>query len=214
MTISKTKYSPRIIQISSLMHYGVNGEDLDPTINGDAPSASFPLNSFLHKELSYGNSKLAQIYHARSLSRELISRKGKNSSLVQTVSICPSWVRTFIGGDRVSFLLELFAYESHGFGLSSILYGMFHPDVGSNDSSDFVTNTKFLPLFHPMSLMFSRIKNRFLRYLVGWILAISVGSVQKFMPGVTYIETSEESYSVQKQDALYQWSKEAISPWM
>lgn len=66
------------------------------------------------------NSKLAQILHARAITRRYPT--------VRAVSACPTWVGTQIGakhGTLMHSLFERLAFPMDGFGLSSILHAIF-----------------------------------------------------------------------------------------
>merc|ERR1711862_561558 len=74
---------------------------------------------------AYPNSKLAQIMHARSL-----SRKFENDN-IKFISICPGWVATnIVKGKLAQLILKKFAFPSDGIGLSSVLNAMLRPNVG------------------------------------------------------------------------------------
>lgn len=229
---SKVGNGPRIVQIASSMHLMVDGDDLVPGSRNDSPLASQPIDSTLHRIRSYGNSKLAQIYHARSLARELSSSTKKsdgdtkNSSKLKVVSVCPSWVATHIAGAEFKSILDVFAFRSDGYGLASILYAMFHGDVGAgsdsnndNDhvkSKDYVTNCAILDvkLLSVVDKLVRIFPVRYYRETLTWFGGIGLLMFQKAFASVTFRPTSREGYSVEKQDALYQWSKEAVKRWM
>jgi len=213
---STMRNSPRIIQITSSFHCSVDGSTLVPTKSASSsPSASQPNSSIIHGLKSYAASKLAQIYHARSLTREFQQRQ----SPIKILSICPLWVATNIAGSFMKNLLSVFAFESNGYGLAPILYAMFHPVSGVEDGeyNDFVSNCS-IP-----------INNKILEWIFGWhffeitgirqtfcytIVGPTLLLLQKFFATVGYKETSYESFNVDNQDALFQWSKDTISPWM
>mmetsp|Transcript_12182 Transcript_12182/g.22828 ORF Transcript_12182/g.22828 Transcript_12182/m.22828 type:complete len:411 (+) Transcript_12182:188-1420(+) len=221
---SKVLNGPRIVQIASSMHLMVDGDDLVPgstTTEDSSPLASQPLlDSTLHRIRSYGNSKLAQIYHARSLARELSSslkNDAKQNLKLKVVSVCPSWVATHIAGAEFKNILDVFAFRSDGYGLASILFAMFHGDVGcSFQDRDYVTNCsildgKFLSMIEKLVWLFPV---RYYRETLTWLGGIGVLLFQKLFASVSFRSTSWEGYNVEKQDALYQWSKEAIKRWM
>lgn len=201
--------NPRIIQISSTMHYTVDGSSLIPR-NG-APAASLPSTSAVHGMKAYGESKLAQIYHSRSLSRELRSRK----SPVQVISLCPSWVATYIAGNNMKNILQLFAYDAESFGIAPFLFAMFTPLL--DESNDYVTSCSLLckmKLTTRFLCWMSWIdKTGFIRHFFASNVAMVVLVLQKLFGSVDFRPSSTESYDFDKQDALYRWSKEAISPW-
>lgn len=225
---SKMRSGARIIQVSSSGHFMVNGEDLGPTttatIDNDtassSPLASQPAASYSQAIEAYMNSKLAQIYHMRSLNaRESESLDGSNrdtnskhtTPTVKAVSICPSWVATNIIGPefKVRPLMDMLAFSPDGFGIASILFAMFHPYAGL-EGSDYVDNTNkrwffiHLPRYVPEGVM-DRLQN------VGFLV---LGLTQKFASGVNFGKSSQDSYDVVKRDALFEWSKVAVEPWL
>jgi len=208
---SKKSGGARIVQIASSMHYMVNGEDLLPTIDTDMPPlASMPAASYSQALTSYGNSKLAQICHMRSLNA---NEREKSESSVKVVSLCPSFVATNIIGAEHNFhsLLDVFAFSSDGYGLTSILHALFHPDAGMDESSDYVNNINMgmlgIYLLHYIpDYVLNRLHN------VGMLVMLGL---QKFVAqGGQFVDSSQDSYDVGKRDALYEWSKVAVAPWL
>jgi len=215
---SKLVNGSRIIQIASSMHLMVNGDDLVPSMSSSsvAPYASQPSSSSLHSMRSYGNSKLAQIYHARSLTRELEADKDNKGAPVQVVSVCPSWVATPIKGASFKNVLDIFAFQSDGFGVAPILFAMFHRDVGA--SGDYVTSCSVLDgkVLACTEVAASLVSIPFYREIflsIASMVFLGLG-LQKIFANVGFRATSIDAYDVTKQDALYKWSKVAIEPWM
>ena len=94
----------RVVQVSSGLSWSVDGSGLIPSSpssslddGGDddslspSPAASFSGSNRLprHVSMAYGNSKLAQIWHATQLNR---------LGVTTAVCACPSWCATGIGG--------------------------------------------------------------------------------------------------------------------
>ena len=225
---SKLKNGARVVQIASTAHFFVDGEDLIPSASSSSPWASQHSNgSILHRTRAYANSKLAQIYHTRSLARDL----RKSQSNVNIVAICPTWVATHIGGEMMKFFLDIFAFRSDGFGLAPILFAMFHPDVGKkaaqgtingDDSgkelyNDFVTNINILEgnWLALNEFIISMMPIPYLREVYcGTLGGVFIMAVQKLFANVNFRPTTSEGYDVEKQDALYKWSKETIAQWL
>ena len=220
LKLSKLKSGSRIVQISSSMHNIVSGDDLIPSMSGEAPVASLPSDESTHAFKSYGNSKLAQIYHARSLMRKYgdINEVDESSSL-KVVSVCPAWVATHIGGAGFKSVLDVFAFQSNGFGLAPILFAMFHVDAGVKDGiyNDYSTNCSIL------SGNFISVMEQILKLTAPVPLlreaVLSIGSVgillfQKMFASVAFRPTGSVGYDVVKQDVLYKWSKEVVQPWV
>lgn len=208
---SKLDKGSRIINISSTMHMQVDGDDLVPSLH-DPPVASQPLTGYVHSWKSYGNSKLAQIYYARSLSRRL-NQNNKNN--IKVLSICPSWVATNIAGSMLKYFLDIFAFQSDGFGISPILFAMF--DTSGGDTDDFIgSNTlnagsKFFKLLESLLRLgkWPLVRLTFTSVGAGIVLIF-----QKFFAKVGYSLTSVEGFNMVYQDALYDWSLDALKPWL
>jgi NAD(P)-dependent dehydrogenase (short-subunit alcohol dehydrogenase family) len=214
---SKLGNGSRVVQIASTAHMMVNGGDLVPSTSSSSPWASQNSDSHLHRTRRYSNSKLAQIYHTRSLARDL-----KNAN-VKVVALCPSWVATHIGGASVKLFLDIFAFRSDGWGLAPILFAMFHPDVGTANIegnellfNDYVTNCNFLEgkvLTINESIM-KLVPLPFYRETCGCICGVLLIGLQKLFADVNFRSTASVAYDDEKQDALYMWSKEVVTPWM
>eukprot|EP00548_Thalassiothrix_antarctica_P000032 CAMPEP_0194139406 /NCGR_PEP_ID=MMETSP0152-20130528/9039_1 /TAXON_ID=1049557 /ORGANISM="Thalassiothrix antarctica, Strain L6-D1" /LENGTH=403 /DNA_ID=CAMNT_0038837207 /DNA_START=21 /DNA_END=1232 /DNA_ORIENTATION=+ len=213
LTKKKNKKGKRskIIQVSSSFHWGVDGTDLSSSSNSQ-PIASLPGGShgffFYRTQRQYANSKLAQIYHARSIR--------KNYSNVIAVSACPSWVGTrILGNSQWSYsIFSKLAFPSDGYGLHSIFNAIL--DVGSDDDDDFYVNNDS-PLAVLADLMPSWTYSVLpIRDFFAQQFAMGLLLTQRFFPA-TSIKTrksSRVSYNERIQDELYQWSKEAVSQWL
>lgn len=202
---------PTIMQVTSTFHWGVDGSDLVPGNDGESPIvAARPGGShgllYFRAQRAYANSKLGQLYHARSLTRRY--------SNLRVVSVCPSWVGTDIvgpDGDPAHDVIMKMGYRVDGWGISSALYGLF-----SNETvDDYYTNTGF---FNFMSSLFARMPAW--TYTVGVRDAITVtcalaGLVgQHFFSEISPTRSSPESYDTQKAEALWDWSYKALSPYL
>lgn len=221
---STMKNNPRIIQISSTMHFTVSGSSLIPSssdssdLTSSSPAASQLNPSKMHGWQSYSTSKLAQIYHMRSLSRELKDKK----SPVKVVSLCPSWVATKIAGDNTKLLLQLFAYDSDGFGIAPFLYAMFHPlagVVGGDEKvNDYVTNCSYMcnsiiaKIVGKISKKIDKSDN--LRNLLLSSFAPLAMVAQKPFSSVAFRESSDDSFNVDYQNQLFKWTRDTIAPWI
>jgi NAD(P)-dependent dehydrogenase (short-subunit alcohol dehydrogenase family) len=211
--LPKLQSSPRptVVQVTSTFHWGVDGSDLVPSKDGDLPIvAARPGGShgllYFRAQRAYANSKLAQLYHARSLKRRY--------SNFRVVSVCPSWVGTDIvgpDGDPAHEVIMTMGYRVDGWGISSALFGLFANETGD----DYYTNTGFFNLMTPL---FSRMPQW--TYTVGVRDAITVtyalaGLVgQHFFSGIAPTRSSPESYDTQKGEALWDWSYKALTPYL
>eukprot|EP00566_Odontella_aurita_P009780 CAMPEP_0113544884 /NCGR_PEP_ID=MMETSP0015_2-20120614/10951_1 /TAXON_ID=2838 /ORGANISM="Odontella" /LENGTH=429 /DNA_ID=CAMNT_0000445183 /DNA_START=47 /DNA_END=1333 /DNA_ORIENTATION=+ /assembly_acc=CAM_ASM_000160 len=93
-----------------------------------------------HVSRAYANSKMAQIWHARSLARDPRTQRSacghsnsvvpKGEPLVTAVCACPSWVSTGIAGDSGRDMLARLAFPAcrGGAGITSVLNAMFRRD--------------------------------------------------------------------------------------
>jgi len=210
----------RVIQITSTMHGGVDGNDLISR----PPLASVPLNTTFHKDRSYSNSKLAQIYHSRALNRQFSknptcdsSPSKASASCIRVVNVCPSWVGTSISASSsAEFIMTHLGYEADGFGVSSTLYAMFHPDASI--TLDYATNNRNFGAFvRPASRLLGSYPwlDRWNLRLVAWLaMSFLLLCIEKFIPDTGFVDSIEESYNETKQDALYAWSLDAIRPFL
>ena len=217
---SKLASGSRIVQISSSAHVIVNGDDLVPSSSSLAPLASEETHTILHAMNAYANSKLAQIYHTRSLNREFEN----NNSPIKVVSVCPTWVATHIAGASAKLFLDVFGFRPDGWGQAPILHAMFHKDVGAKVNkeggivsyNDYVTNCNLLEGKRLVinEYLWSLLPVPFYREIYCQVSGVVLLFTQKFFADVDFRETSSDGYLMEKQDALYQWSKETISAWM
>jgi NAD(P)-dependent dehydrogenase (short-subunit alcohol dehydrogenase family) len=202
---------PVILQTSSSYHWGVDGSDLVPDESG-SPVASQPGGSrgwyVWRSQRSYANSKLAQIYHARSL-------KAKHPDLAQAriVSFCPGWVGTSIAGKDTAgdWLMAQFAFPMEGWGIASALHGLFE-----DTDEDYYINTQ---TFKSFEYLFANSPSWFyqtgLRDLVSLCGAFFGLIVQRVVPYAGHPgESSPESYNATIRDALYDWSQNAVAKWI
>jgi NAD(P)-dependent dehydrogenase (short-subunit alcohol dehydrogenase family) len=116
----------RIVFMTSTYHWKVNGSELMVADEDDSKSTQIyntgPIayqglvekQSPKHVERSYGNTKLAQIWHARTL-----CSKG-----VSAVCACPTWVGTGIGGEGSREMLERLAFPVDGAGITSVSHSI------------------------------------------------------------------------------------------
>ncbi len=220
MENSTMRGSPRIVQVSSIKHFTSDGHALVPSSAHANPSASESKISLIHNFRSYSETKLAQIYHARALTRDLQRRNP--SSSIQVVSICPSWVKTNIGGALGrETVYTLFAFDPNGFGLASYLHAMFHPDVGMKQSenvlNDYITSCSVFcnnRVIDWVGYIFSFDKTGIIRHFLLDAFVYIGMLIQKPFGLVDFQQSSRESYNEENQDALYKWTKDVLTPWL
>ena len=231
-----------MVQVSSRFHFAVDGSDLSTQGGTRDPKASVKGGSHgffgFRSQRQYGNSKMAQILHARSLRR--------THPWLQAVSVCPTWVGTQIGaknGTLLHSLLEATAFPVDGFGLSSILHAILDYrsplDDGSNDFyinsfgsggapsqtdddvEKSITNPSmpndpledaFLWRLLPVAWTYQWFPLRDI--LVGGAAFSWVYVLQRFYATRQVGRSSRPTYDEQLQDELYTWSREAVSPWL
>jgi NAD(P)-dependent dehydrogenase (short-subunit alcohol dehydrogenase family) len=210
---NSTAKRPTVLQVTSSYHIEADGSDLVPLpgregqrhVTASRPGGAHALLYFRGKR-AYANSKLGQLYHARSLQ--------KRHPKLRVVSICPSWVGTDIGGGegvpRREVMMRL-GYLVDGWGISSALYGLFSKE----EEGDFFSNTGYYEFFKSvMSGMPGWASTIGLRDAITNVVAISGLVGQHFFSRVGPTRASLESYDMEKAEALWEWSYRAISPYV
>lgn len=202
---------PVILQTSSSYHWAVDGSDLVPDESG-SPIASQPGGShgFLvfRSQRSYANSKLAQIYHTRSL-------KGRHPELTKAriVSFCPGWVGTSIGGQHTfgSFVMGQFGFPVEGWGIASALHAVFE-----DTEADYYINSGVFKVFEYLFADLPHwVYTTGLRDVVSLASATTGLLVQRLAPSAGHPGTSSpESYLVATREALYDWSHATVAEWL
>ena len=200
----------RVVQISSLYHATVNGDDLSITKSGmiAAQKGGAPGHLVWRSSRSYSNSKLAQILHARWLQR--------NTENITAVSVCPAWVATNISGTHDMLLhdgFEKFAFDADGFGVSSVMRAIVGASTSdhSMEDTDFYINTVLAEavLSHPFFTWIQKFP--LLLDIVGSAFAAYLFFGQRWAPVQGTGVSSPPSYNETLQDELVEWSKDAIS---
>jgi len=211
----------RIVHVTSTFHWKVDGSDLLPHHENGVPNAyqSDPkLQNPKHLERSYGNSKLAQIWHSRSIYEHL-----PEGALCSSVCVCPSWAATAIGGEEGKKLLKhCFPVSDCGPAITSAINGMLRTDqeLGDalNNGKSFVANSRILERLIGRNLLSSKFVNKRLglRELLGDLLVVAILHGQKRTHRDFIIQqTSPESFNdKEKRDQFYKWSKEEIKRWL
>ena len=203
--------SGRIVHLTSSYHWKVDGSEIVPCSDGSGPLAyqSDPSKmSDRHLGRSYANTKLAQIWHSRSI-------RGCAS-----VCACPTWASTGIAGDENRAFLERFAFPVSGPGITSALNAMLRTDdeLGDalNNGRSFVANSRIIESIVPrdgvtLDLITQLGWRDSIVDLQGLILLLG----QRFTHEEIIIqETSPESQNSEGQRALYEWSLKEIEPFL
>ena len=211
----------RVVHVTSTYHWKVDGSELLPAPEDGIPIAyqSDPnKQSPKHVERSYANTKLAQLWHSRSIAG--ILPNGGCSS----VCACPTWAATGIAGEEGKDFLEKYAFSISdcGPGITSAINAMLRTDseLGDalNDGKSFVANSRILEYLVGRTLLASE----FITRTLGWrdaltdFLSIILLLCQKYTHEDFIIQqTSPESFGdKQKREQFYQWSKEEIKRWL
>ena len=155
----------RIVHMTSSYHWKVDGSELIPKRDmGPVAYQSDPrIMSARHISRSYANTKLAQIWHSRSIvgcESVCACVSVKNIKILRFVCIhesalmCgfyvlqPTWVATGIAGESNRSFLQKFAFPVEGSGISSALNAIFRTsaDLGDalNSGHSFVANSRIL----------------------------------------------------------------------
>lgn len=212
----------RIVHVTSTYHWKVDGRELLSDEDNGMPVAyeSDPqLQGPKHLERSYANTKLAQIWHSRSITKFL-----PNGVHCSSVCVCPSWAATGIAGEQGKDFLERYAFpiSDCGPGITSAINGMFRTDeeLGDalNDGKSFVGNSRIIEYMKGKNLL----TTKFVSETLGWrdfitdLLGLGILLGQKYTHRDLIIqETSPESFNdVKKRDQFYQWSKKEVERWL
>jgi len=199
----------RIVHLTSTYHWKVDGSELLPKPIPIAYESDPTKQGPKHKERSYGNTKLAQIWHSRTITG------------CESVCACPTWVGTGIGGEEARDFLERFAFPVEGAGIASALNAMFRSsaELGNalNDGDCLVANSRILEY-----LPFKKVWTSEWVTKMGWrdgivdfggfILLLG----QRFTFEDFIIQrSSPESYGNREgRDAFYRWSVKEVETWL
>ena len=219
-----SKAKGRVVHLTSTYHWKVDGTEIIPSCDEGNPQAyeSDPSHqSPRHIERSYANSKLAQIYHSRTINI--------HSPDCDSVCACPTWAATGIGGEDARDFLGSMAFpiegsnkgfnvkeHRYGAGISSAINALFRTreELGDalNCGTSFVANSHILEFFvGRRSLLRWPIWRDTLTDLIGFCLLIG----QRFTYEDFIIqETSPESHDEDKRNKLYKWSKKEVKEWL
>lgn len=208
--LNKSQRRPVIMQTTSSFHWAVDGSDLTARPEKSAmPIAARPGGSrgfyVFRTQRSYSNSKLAQIYHARIM-------KQYNPE-IRTVSFCPGWVATNIGGSNVSWttmLLARVAFSVDEWGIGSALHALF--GNGEDDDDYFINSNAFrLAEFIFPKATPAWVYRLGLRDWIALVFAMVGLWTQNLAPYAGPSRSSPESYNLTMASALYDWSKSAVA---
>ena len=209
--ISKTSQFGTIVNIASSYHFLGCGDMLKPQLmEGKGPSMPFAARSltghFFHRELQYGNNKLAQVLHAKELQRRL--KKSKKS--IRTVSICPGWVNTAMLPNNIAGrFVGYFAYRVEE-GILSAMCGLFGSDLAGGE---FLGNSKNIWASYTTLFAYAEkfgVKRVLCTVFAGWLLLF-----QKMSYGQRHVEpSSPDTLNEELASALYDWSLAEVSAYL
>jgi NAD(P)-dependent dehydrogenase (short-subunit alcohol dehydrogenase family) len=217
--LSNAQCGGRVVHVTSTFHWKVDGSELLPSSSAllDGSSSillpigyeSDPLKQGpKHIGRSYANTKLAQIWHSRSIV----------APNVASVCACPTWAATGIAGDQGRDFLARFAFPTADCGpgvtsqINAILRGDEELGDALNGGDSFVGNSRILEALKG--------REAWLRFPWWRDTAADMCSMvllfgQKFTYEDFIIQkTSPESCDKEKQALFYKWSREAVKPWM
>ena len=209
--LTKSSHS-RIVHVTSTYHWKVNGSELIPDQYLKSPKAyqSDPsLQVAQHITRSYANTKLAQLWHSRSITN------------CTSVCACPTWVATNIGGEDARDFLERFAFPVSGAGITSTLNAIFRTEdeLGDalNGGTSFVANSKIAEYLPLKSIWTSRFVTQ-----LGWrdpivdFFGLILLLAQRFTHDDFIVQqSSPESYNNKEgMDNFHRWSLNEVKPYL
>ena len=218
----------RVVHVTSTYHWKEDGSELLPSPEDGIPIAyqSDPKKQHPnHLKRCYANTKLAQIWHSRSIAGVFSSNNsGSGSGSCSSVCACPLWAATGIAGENSRDFLDKYAFSISdcGPGITSSINAILRTDDELGDALDdgksFVANARILEYLKGRTLLASE----FVTKTLGWrddltdLMSLILLFGQKYTHEDFIIQqTSPESFDdKQKRDQFYQWSKEEVKPWL
>lgn len=243
-TNNEKREKGRIVHLTSTFHWKVDGSELlpppkkensqenhhhqeeDPIAFRSDPQLQGPK----HVERSYANTKLAQLWHSRSIQKwaSLSSSSSSSSSskyAVSSVCACPTWAATGIAGEEARDFLQRYAFpvEDCGPGVTSAINAILRTEEELGDALDdgtsFVANSRIVEYLLGVEKWLA---SDLVTNTLGWrdALANVLAGVLLVGQRYTYDEfiiqrTSPESFNdEEKRDQFYQWSKKEVEKWI
>lgn len=217
-SLSKAKDGGRVVHITSTYHWKVDGSELIPQLDGSGPIAyqyDPSKQGPKHVERAYANSKMAQIWHSRSIDADNCS----------SVCACPTWAATGIGGDDARAFLQQYAFsiDNCGPGVTSSINAIFKSDgeLGDalNDGMSFVANSRILEkIVWREALLSGDFVTNTLKWrdgltdLLGLVLLLG----QKFTYEMFLIQKTspDTNNNHEGRKALYDWSQKEVEKYL
>lgn len=208
-SLSKAGPGARVLSVSSTYHVIADGSMLRPGPEGAAPEAARgDVNTAHHRELSYGNNKLAQVLHAKEAQRR-VAGGSNGAENVKFVSFCPGWVSTGILPEHVGgrFVASL-AFNAKAATIGAI-GGLFSKKI---KGGEYVSN--YHNIFTNQSWsegFFAFCTQHGLRTAVVHALSMVVLFMQGSSYGFHVEESSPESKDATLAAALFDWSDKEVA---
>ena len=234
--LSSSRHRGRIVHVTSTYHWKVDGFEILPQQDGSvlAYESDPTKQSAKHIERSYANTKLAQIWHSRSIqkfNKQNLSQSKVSSSLpgCSSVCACPTWAATGIAGEESRSFLEKIAFPvaNRGPGVTSVVNAMLRTDkelisaTALDDGHCFIGNSRTMDYLRNIGIEYW-MTSRLISQQLGWRdnicdfcgLLLLLG--QRFTYDEFIVqETSPESYNdINKRDELYHWSYNEVEKWL
>ena len=209
--LTKSSSYGTIVNVASSYHFLGEGKMLTPKSGEGIESMPIAArsdisNNYIHRELSYGNNKLAQVLHAIELQKRFSASK----SNVRIVSVCTGFVDTNILPDNIIGKIAgslAFRVEE---GILSTMFGLFDKNL---EGGEFLGNSINFWARQTAVLNFAdtwKVKGPLCSVLAGWILLF-----QKMSYGKCNVEpSSPDSMNVELAKSFYDWSKAEVSPYL
>lgn len=163
------------------------------------------LNDQHQRHEAYGNNKLAQILHAKEVT------KRSESEHVEMIAVCPGWVSTNILPDNfIGKFIKKRAFKAKDGALAGIC-ALLGPQLSGGE---FVTNYRNFWLEQSWTPLFFRMLTVLkIRSIAAHILSIYVLLSQKYSYKCHISTSSPESYDESLAAQLYDWSMSVTSKW-
>lgn len=197
----------RIINVASGYHYQSDAKELVSRFD-HLPEAGNPKSkSLMHRYHAYGNSKLAQILHAKELQRRFVSGGMTN---VEAFSVCPGWVNTSIlPNNAIGNVIRSFAYTAKA-GKIGVMCALLDKEL---PPSSHVTHYKFeftnKPWFYGLLNWVTKLR---IRGPFTDLFAIILLLLQPYSYGCHSSPTSVEAQDPEIAKKLFDWTvKELFS---
>lgn len=205
----------RIVNMSSCYSFQCDGSMLESEICSRSYhmmpiAARCDINSFAHRRRAYSNNKLAQVLHAKELTKRLGSEE--RHPWVEVLACCPGWTGTnFIPDNPIGNFIRRNAFPTEA-GICSAINAMMNQKF---KSGSMILNSK--------SPLFGKFGNKvFLRALtfmglrdasIDFISLVLLATQRKSF-GPNADPTSPESYDDELAKTLFNWSTQVSDSYM